>query len=503
MSKNKTEDKELNELLKNGVLLRKTFSEKISEIKVIFGESSDFTVRQLGNDEQVKIAILYFDTLAEKQFIEEFVVKEYKEYLQANKGIGAEENVSNLFISQLKISSVKEAVEQLLEGNSVILIENIEGGFVAKSEGGERRGVSEPVNTTLVRGSHEAFNESLSTNIGLLRKRINNYKFRVDILKIGKETNTPVAIVYINGIAKKELVSEIKQRLEDIEIDSVLESYNLQECIEDYQGYTPFPTMFDSELPDQIAGGLLEGRIAILTEGTPIALLAPVTMNLFLSSNEDYYQRYDIASFLRVLRTVTFQISLSFPAFYIVLLTFHQEMIPTSLLIALTGQREGVPFSVAIEVLLMELTFEILREAGLRLPKSIGSAVSIVGGLVLGQAVVEAGLVGAGTVITVALTAISSACTPSYSLAIAARLIRLVLIFFGAALGGFGLMFGLIFVFVHLNTLRSLGVPYLAPVIPFHKHGWYDAFFRMPNKSRKFRPEEIVGENKQRVANKK
>lgn len=503
MSKNRTEDIELKELLKQQLSLNKTLSEKISVIKAIFGESSDFIVRRLGNDEQAKIAILYFDTLADKQFIEEFVVKEYKEYLQANKGRVVDQNVSNLFPSQLKIFSVKEAIEHLLEGNSVILIENIEEGFVAMTEGGERRGVSEPVNTALVRGSHEAFNESLNTNIGLLRKRINNHKFRVEIVKIGKETNTPVAIVYINGIAKRELVSEIKQRLGNIEIDSVLESFYLQECIEDYQGYTPFPTMFDSELPDQIAGGLLEGRIGILTEGTPIALLAPVTMNLFLSSNEDYYQRYDIATFLRLLRTITFQISATFPAFYIVLLTFHQEVIPTSLLISLTGQREGVPFSVALEVLLLELTFEILREAGLRLPRSVGSAVSIVGGLVLGQAVVEAGLVGAGTVITVAITAISSFCTPSYSLATSARLIRFALIFLGATLGGFGLMFGLIFVFVHLNTLRSLGVPYLAPVIPFHKQDWSDTFFRIPMKNKKSRPEEIVGENNQRVSNKK
>lgn len=497
-----TKNRQSNIPRKNDQFLNKTFSEKISEIKATLGDSSDLTVREFSNDEQIKIAIMYFDTLADTQFIEETIVKECVDHLQGNEATVNDQNIRELFISHVKIFSIKEAIEKLLSGNSVIFVENIEAGFIAETEGGERRAVSEPANTEVVRGPHEAFNESLNTNIGLLRKRINNDKFRVEIITIGKETNTSVAIVYIDEIAKKELVSEIKERLGDIEIDAVLESYYLQEFLEDDHGYTPFPTIFDSELPDQIAGGLLEGRIAILTEGTPIALLAPVTMNLFLSSNEDYYQRYDIATFLRILRIITFLISIALPAFYIILQTYHQEMIPTALLITFAGQREGVPFSVAVEVLLMELVFEILREAGLRLPKSIGSAVSIVGGLVLGQAAVEAGFVGAGTVIVVALTAISSFCTPSYSLAIAARLIRFVLIFLGAILGGFGFMLGLIFLFVHLNTLRSLGVPYLAPFSPFHKQDISDTLIRTQLKNKKFRPEEVVGKNKQKDSNK-
>ncbi|HZH60312.1 MAG TPA: spore germination protein, partial [Metabacillus sp.] len=382
-----------------------------------------------------------------------------------------------------------------------ILLDGHNTAYAAETTGGERRPVTESSVETVVRGPRESFNESIMTNIGLIRRRIKTPKLQVYKKDIGHKTKTSIAVLSIDGIAKGEIVEEVISRINKIDIDGVLDSLYIEEMIEDPKHITPFPTVFNSERPDRIAAGLLEGRIAIIVDGTPGVLLVPATIGLFLTSNEDYYQRYDFASFMKLLRGMTFLLSFILPGFYVALLTYHQEMIPTPLLIAITGQREGVPFGVALEVALMEITFEILREAGLRLPKTIGAAVSIVGGLVLGQAAVEAGLVGQATVIAVSLTAICSFTTPSYNIAITARLLRFILLLLSAVLGAFGLIFGLLLVFIHLNSLRSFSIPYLTPLVPFHKEGWKDLFIRVPWRQMTQRPDEITNDNQNRMSN--
>ncbi|MGP4039470.1 spore germination protein [Gracilibacillus sp. D59] len=475
--------------------------EDIRVVKDLFGNTSDLTIRYIGSDEDSSIAVLYLDSLVARESIEEYVIGELND--NYNQEQNEAKNIKEINFSTIKkevTSSIKESITYLLQGYSLVLIDKQTKGIALDTAGGERRQVSESNVETVVRGPRESFNESLKTNIGLVRRRLHTHKLKVHEIKIGELSQTPVAILGIEDVVKPEMFEEVKQRLEKIEIDGILDSLYLEEIIEDPNGYTPFPTIFNSERPDRIAAGLLEGRIAILSEGTPGTLLVPATIGLFMTSNEDYYQRYDFASFLKMLRGFAFFLSIVLPGFYVALLTYHQEMIPTPLLIALTGQREGVPFAIAVEVLFMEITFEILREAGLRLPKTIGAAVSIVGGLVLGQAAVEAGLVGQATVITVSLTAISSFTTPSYNLAISARLLRFALIALSAVLGAFGLIFGLILIYIHLTTLRSFGVPYLTPIVPFHKDNWGDLFIRMPWWAMRERPNEVAGENQDRMS---
>ncbi len=476
--------------------LSRDLDENIAWITEYFGEHSDLVIRLMENQGGHRSAVFYVDTLADKSIIDEFVIQP----LQQEKNSLQPDRVELSTHQLQKLSTVEEALQQLLNGNSLVLFHRHGEGLAAGTGGGERRSVSEPANESVVRGPRESFNESLQTNIGLVRRRLNTPKLRVENMFIGTISQTPVAILSIGGVAQESVVEEVRSRLGKIDIDGVMESLYIEEMIEDPMGYTPFPTVFNTERPDRIAAGLLEGRVAIMLEGTPIALLVPSCLPQFLYSNEDYYQRYDIASLLKLLRTFTFVLSFIMPGFYVALLTYHQEMIPTPLLIALTGQREGVPFGIALEVTLMEMTFEILREAGIRLPKTIGAAVSIVGGLVLGQAAVEAALVGPGTVITVSLTAIASFCTPSYNMAISARLLRFFLLFLSAFLGAFGLFFGLIMIFVHLNSLRSFGVPYLSPIVPFHLQNWKDLFVRFPWWSMKQRPEEVVGANEERMS---
>lgn len=475
--------------------LSRDLDENMAMIKACFGEKSDLAIRFIEKQGGHRLAILYLETLVDKAIIDEFVVLP----LQQEEGLLQPDRVDLFTHRILDTSTIEKTVRELLFGNSVILFHRFAEGVVAATGGGKRRSVSEPTNESVVRGPRESFIESLPTNIGLVRRRLITPKLKVELRFIGRISHTAVAVIYLDGIAQDAIVEEVKSRLDKIDIDGVLESLYIEEMIEDPMGYTPFPTVFNTERPDRIAAGLLEGRVGILVDGTPIALLVPSGLTQFLYSNEDYYQRYDIASLLKMLRTFTFVLSFIMPGFYVALLTFHQEMIPTPLLIALTGQREGVPFGIAIEVALMEITFEILREAGIRLPKTIGAAVSIVGGLVLGQAAVEAALVGPGTVITVSLTAIASFCTPSYNMAIAARLLRFILLILSAFLGAFGLFFGLIMIVIHLNSLRSFGIPYLSPISPFHPQSWKDLFVRFPWWSLKQRPEEVAGANSKRM----
>lgn len=485
--------------------LSANLEENTELLRSLFGDKSDLVVRHVHSKGLLRAAVIYLDTLIDNALMDEFVIKEMQIRLDrlALEGYILPLNADkfDLFTHQMEvISTLGEAIQCLLRGNSVVLLDSHVEAICAGTGGGERRSVSEPTNESVVRGPRESFNETLQTNIGLVRRRLNTHRLRIEKLKLGKLSNTPVAVLHIEGVAQQEIVEEVKSRLHEIDIDGILESLYIEEMIEDSRSYTPFPTIFNTERPDRIAAGLLEGRVAILLEGTPIGLLVPATLGMFLYSNEDYYERYDIASFLKILRSFTFILSIVMPGFYVAILTFHQEMIPTPLLIALTGQREGVPFGIAIEVALMEITFEILREAGIRLPKTIGSAVSIVGGLVLGQAAVEAGLVGAGTVIAVSITAIASFCTPSYNLAIAARLLRFFILALTAMLGAFGLFFGLILIIIHLNSLRSFSVPYLSPVAPFHRKGWRDLFIRFPWWAMKQRPEEVAGANEYRMS---
>jgi spore germination protein KA len=316
-------------------------------------------------------------------------------------------------------------------------------------------------------------------------------------MKIGSVSKTDVSIVYIKGIAKDEIVKEIRSRLDRIEIDSILESGYIEQLIED-QSMTTFPTLYHTERPDMVAGNLLEGRVAIVVNGTPFVLLAPTVFIQFFQSVEDYYGRADIATALRFLRILIFFISIIGPASYIAGTTFHQEMIPTQLLIAIAAQRETVPFPAFIEALIMEVAFEILREAGVRMPRAVGSAISIVGALVIGQAAVQAGIVSPAMVIVVAITAIANFATPAFAIAISARLLRFIFMVAAATFGFYGIMLGILLLAVHLTSIRSFGVPYLAPMAPLIPANLGDTIVRLPMWAQKTRP-KLIASKKNRV----
>lgn len=402
-------------------------------------------------------------------------------------------NISMFIEQKLTISKVQkvdlfdQCIEQLSIGNPLILIDQEMQGIALGLAKCDKRAVEEPSAEAVVRGPREGFVETNTVNMSLLRRKIRSPQLKMQAMHIGRYTMTEVVIAYINGLTDPTLIEEVQNRLMRIDIDGILESSYIEEMIED-DSYSVFPQILNTERPDVVAANLLEGRVAIFVDGTPSVLIAPMTMYSMMQSAEDYYQRFLFSSAIRWLRYGALVISLLLPSLYVAVMSFHQEMIPSTLFISVAKSREEVPFPVLIEAFIMEITFEALREAGVRLPKQIGAAVSIVGALVIGQAAVSAGIVSAPMVMIVSITGIASFMIPRYSSGIAIRLLRFPIMLFAGILGLVGVMLAVIVVVVHLCTLRSFGVPYLSPMGPMKSRDMKDVLFRAPMWSLNTRP---------------
>ena len=484
--------------------LHRELKDNLHQIRQEVGNSPDVIIREfkLGSS-QVQVAAVYTDGLADKKMVGDFVMRSLMidTAEETFKSMVSDQNVFDLIKDNaLSIGEVKVVkdwnglLSNILSGDTVILMDGWAEAISGGTKGGETRGVEEPSSQVVIRGPKDGFTESSGTNISLIRRRIKSSNLWLETMKIGNVTQTDVAVMYVKGIANDKLVQEVKKRLNDIKIDGILESGYIEELIQD-ETFTLFPTVYNTERPDTVAANLLEGRIAILVDGTPFALLAPTTFFMYFQSAEDYYQRYDIGTAIRLLRYVTFFISLLGPSVYVAAITFHQEMIPTPLLISLAAQRDAVPFPAIVEAMMMEVSFEILREAGVRMPRAIGQAVSIVGALVLGQAAVQAGIVSPAMVIVVAITGIASFATPAFNMAITIRLLRFVIMIFAATFGFYGIAIINIIIIAHLCGLRSFGMPYMAPLAPFIPADLKDTVLRLPLSSLLTRP-RLINQNK-------
>ncbi|WP_228551547.1 spore germination protein [Paenibacillus sp. FSL W8-1187] len=486
---------------KSATPLSASLAANAQAIRRQFGDSADLRLRMTESPAfpGVRLAVLYLQGIVDENGIRESILDKLQsapppaeEGRRADRG-GLAEATERLRAGVITagltepVATIEKALDSLLLGCCLILIDGSGTALAADADGGERRPVGEPISQTVIRGPQQGFTESIGTNLGQLRRIIRSERLIVESRRIGRQTCTEVALVYLKDTARPELVEEARRRLAAIDVDGVIDSGYLEEYIQD-KTFTFFPTLLNTERPDQTAAYLLEGHVAILSDGSPFALLAPVTLYRFFQSPEDYYQRFDIASFLRLIRMGAFLISLHLPALYIAITTFHQEMMPTNLLISLSAQREGVPFPALVEALLMELTFEVLREAGVRMPRAIGPAISIVGALVIGTATVQAGLVSAAMVIIVAFTAISSFVAPQVNIANAARLMRFLFMLSAGVLGFVGIISLDLILIIHLAGLHSFGIPYLAPMAPWVKGSWRDTILRMPRWSMTLRP---------------
>lgn len=486
--------------------LKTTLQDNIQIIKDTLGKSSDIIIREIriGKEGNIQAGILYTDGLTDTPSLQNFILETLMldlKGIELQRKLSPDQNLVNalkdvaMTVGEIKdLTNFDTLYTGLLSGDTIILIDGYAIGLIISNKHWVERGVTEPTSQTVVRGPREGFSENIRVNTALVRRKIKDPNLWMESRIIGERTKTSIAIMYINGVVSDKIVNELRSRLDRINIDGILESGNIEELIQDAP-YSPFPTIFNTERPDIVAAALLEGRIAILIDGTPFVLIIPALFVQFFQSPEDYYQRSDIASLIRILRFFSFAIALLAPALFIAITTFHHAMLPPALLISLAAQREGVPFPAFVEAIIMEVTFEILREAGVRMPRSIGSAMSIVGAFVIGTAAVEAGIISAAMVIVVSITAISSFVSPTYDIAIAVRMMRFLFMGIAASFGLFGITIGLIALLLHLCSLRSFGVPYMSPLAPFNISDQKDTFVRLPRWKMFSRPRLISQEN--------
>lgn len=473
------------------------------EVRHSFGRSADLRITEAEIANR-KSLFIYLETLTDGKAIKETMPRLYSSEFSAVVAIDSAEMLLNHCKHAFggtgleQIRKLEELLSAVLAGNLLIVCEEIEVSIAVSMESPEQRSITEPTTQTVVRGPKDGLVETLSTNINLIRKRIRNQNLHFEEFIIGEATRTRVYLGFIKGIANEAILQEVRNRLKRIHVSAIFESGNIEELIAD-KTFTIFPLALNTERPDTVAANLMDGKMVIIIDGTPFALIVPAVFVNFFEVAEDYYQHFLLGTFLRGIRYLAFMIALLTPSIYVGILTFHHELLPTSLLLSVIAQREGVPFPAVVEVILMEVTFEILREAGIRMPKTVGQMVSIVGALVIGQAAAEAGIISNIMIIVVAITAIANFVSPVYSFAAASRLIRFLLIIAASFLGLYGVLIVLVAMVAHLSSLRSFGVPYLAPIAPFIIEDQKDVFFRFPFWAMKKRPKFLRAESETKV----
>jgi len=419
--------------------------------------------------------------------------KLYREVVSPLINVSAKDISSVLQQSQYtKVNDSKDLINGILAGEVAIF--HGRHVFLIDIFGLQARPVSQSETETVIIGAHDAFTEQIGTNLSLIRQRIKSSHLKVIKLSVGEVTKTDVYLLYIKDIVNMEYVNEAAHRISNIEIDALFDTHMLLQFIDD-SPLSIFPQFFTSERPEAMASKLVAGRIVVFVDGSPSAFSAPTSFFEYFSSSDDYNQRWMLGSASRLLRFLALFVTLSFTALYVSVTTYHYEMIPENLLLTLTESRYKVPFPPLIEALIMETTIELLREAGARLPSKIGQTIGIVGGIVIGQAAVQAGLTSNILIIAVASSAIASFVTPTFVMSASIRLLRFGLIMLAGIWGNFGLAVGLAAIVIHISGLTSLGSSYLTPVAPFQPKDWKDTFIVAPFKFLRRRPTQSKSPN--------
>ena len=448
-------------------LISRNVEENEAFIRQEFSSCDDLKIRSLsiGKEGKVKGFVCYIEVNAGNNLIN--VLGRMIAYLEGLPEERIAETVKgNAFALSDAESYVymEDAIRGVLIGDAVLFVDGVATALKMPDQGYPKMGVRESEAEKVVRGSDESFTESEKANTALIRKRIRNTQLKVKEFQVGVRSYTNVALVYIEGLAKPGLIEEVHRRLTEYEIDGVLDSGVMEQLAEE-AWYSPFPQFQSTRRPDRAAMEVLNGKVVVLVDNSPVALLLPADVNSFLKTTDDYYNRFYMATFARLLRYVAAFFALTLPGLYLAVTNFHTQILPTQLLLSFWEARIGVPFPAALEVLLMELSFELIREAGVRLPGTMGNTIGIVGGLIIGQSAVEANLVSPIVVIVVAFTALCSFAIPNEEFAFSFRILKFLLIGLSAGFGFFGFLVGLFFVLVHMASLQSFDTPYLSPYV--------------------------------------
>lgn len=472
-----------------------TVDENLSYIKEqLFKDVSDMVFREF-YIASWKAVLIYIDGMADKILLDDYVMETL--IFKGNLISDVNEIKDRLLtVSDMKeVKKLSDGIDAVLSGETMLLIDGLDGVYIIATRSWPVRGVSEPSGETVIRGGRDGFTETMRFNTALVRRRIRDTRLKIKPKSLGTRSKTDVAVLYIDDIVNEDALEKLMSRIENIKIDAILDSGYVEQLIEDNQ-WSPFPQIQSTERPDVVAAALYEGRIAVLVDNSPFAIIVPAVMPNLFQSPDDYYQKWINASWMRLIRLVAIIGSLILPALYVAVTSFHTAIIPTKLAYSIAASREGVPFPAFVETLIMELSMAFLIEAVIRLPKAIGSTIGIVGGLIIGQAAVSAGIVSPIMIIIISITSISNFIIGNYELSSAFRLARFMLIIFSAVIGLYGIMLGLILLLIHLVRLKSFGIPYLSPIISPDIHDFKDLFIRIPLRNMKKRPEYMKTKDK-------
>lgn len=430
---------------------------------------SDIIIRpmMLGNEKKVRCLVVYIEVAVSNMVLEDSVIGKLINHLWEIPG---DEIASFVAENGVGISDTAEftemegAFQAMLAGNAIFFLDGYDKAVKIGSKGYPNMGVSRVESEKVLRGSNEGFTDSVKTNTALIRKRVRSTNLKVEEIKVGVRSDTVVALVYMEELMYPEVLEKLKERLEQFEIDGVLDSGMLEQLAEE-DWKSPFPQFETTERPDRAAMEVLDGRLVVICDNSPVAIMLPATFSGFMKSSEDRYNRFEMVSFQRLIRYSAAFIALMISGIYLAVIRFHTQVLPTNLLLSFAEARRGVPFPSIVEILLMELAFELIREAGVRMPGPLGGTIGIVGGLIIGDAAVSANLVSPMTVVVVALSALSSFAIPNEEFSAPFRLLKYGFILLGGLFGIFGLVLGWFLFLGHLAGLTSFQIPYLMPYV--------------------------------------
>ncbi len=446
--------------------IQKSLEQNIKTLKTAFADCGDVVMREfiVGGETQ-KMYLIYTDNIVDSNAVREYIMTNLMALYEQETG---EMTLKRI---ELDILAVGETLDlftyddvclAILAGEIVLFMEGEDYALQASLKLFPSRGVNQPQTEVVVQGPKDAFLEVMAINIVLIRRRIRDTKLKLKRKRIGTRTKTDISVMYMEDLVRPQLLAQIESQLDQFQGEGVLDSGSLEQLLEEHY-LSPFPQLQMTERPDKASAALLEGRVVVLVDNTPFVILLPTTMNLFFQAAEDYYERWEIMSFVRAIRYVAAFGAMTLPAFFIALAAYHPQLLPVSFAIKVALTRESIPFSVVGEVILMELAFELLREAGIRLPSPISGTIGIVGGIIIGSAAVEAGIVSPLVVIISAVTGVFTFVIPNVAFVSAVRVCKYIIMAFASFFGLFGIWTALTLIGIHLSQMTSYGIPYLYP----------------------------------------
>lgn len=478
----------------------------IDYIKYIFSDCGDIVYREFFAG--CNMCLVYIDNITNSVAIEESILTNLMN--RSDMHGDGNEFIDRSLLEVVSVKDVKkiytfeEVINAILSGDTVILCDEADSALQASTKGFPTRGVGSVKTEVSVLGPKDAFNESIAVNIVLIRRRIKDTKLKLKRMKIGTGTKTDIAIMYMEGIVNNEILKNVEKSLESVDIDGVYDSGYIEQLIEK-EFTSPFPQIQITERPDKTASSLMEGRIAVVVDNSPYVILLPAPLNEFFQSADDYYERWEIMSFIRFMRYVGAFLAVSLPGLFIALAVYNPSVLPVSLALKIAGSRQNIPFPTAAEMLVMEIAFELLIEAGIRLPSPVSSTIGIAGGIIIGQAAVEAGIVSPMIIIISALTAICTYVIPNTSVTAGIRIFKYIIIFTSSFFGLFGFWIGILLLLIHLSSIKTFGIPYLYPFCSASENGYSDlkdSIFRLPLFMIKKRPVYANKENRKKQGGK-